>query len=78
MAEQGLKPLPAALSLRGTASKPSDSSELRSANPLPMTSLARLRLAALALTALALPAASSFAQSGAAYTVVESGRQFSR
>ncbi len=43
-----------------------------------MTHLAKLRLAALALTALALPAASSFAQSGAAYTVVESGRQFSR
>ena len=43
-----------------------------------MTSIARLPLAALALTALALPAASSFAQGGAAYTVLESGRQFQR
>ena len=40
-----------------------------------MTKLALLPIAALAL---ALPAASSFAQSGAAYMVVESGRQFSR
>ena len=43
-----------------------------------MTRLARLPLAALALTALALPAASSLAQTGAAYTVAETGRQFAR
>ena len=41
-----------------------------------MITFARISLAALA--ALALPAASSFAQSSAAYTVVESGQQYSR
>lgn len=43
-----------------------------------MTRLTKLSLAALALTALALPAASSLAQSGAAYTIAESGRSFAR
>ena len=43
-----------------------------------MTRLTKLSLAALALTALALPAASSLAQSGAAYTIAESGQTFGR
>jgi hypothetical protein len=43
-----------------------------------MTRLTKLPLAAFALTALALPAASSLAQSGAAYTIAESGRSFAR
>ena len=43
-----------------------------------MTRLYNLPLLALALTALALPAASSFAQSGASYTIAESGRTFAR
>ena len=43
-----------------------------------MTRFAKLPFAALALTALALPAASSLAQTGAAYTIAQTGRQFTR
>ena len=43
-----------------------------------MTRLTKHPLAALALSALALPAASSLAQSSAAYTITESGRSFAR
>ena len=43
-----------------------------------MTRLTKHPLAAFALTALALPAASSLAQSGAAYTIAKSGRTFAR
>ena len=43
-----------------------------------MTWPAKLPLAALALTALALPAASSLAQTGAAYTIAQSGQTFAR
>ncbi len=43
-----------------------------------MTHPAKLPLAVLALTAVALPATSGLAQSGAAYTIAETGRQFAR
>ncbi len=43
-----------------------------------MKILAKFPLGAVALIALVLPAASSFAQSGAAYTVTETGRTFER
>ena len=43
-----------------------------------MTHPAKLPLAVLALIALALPATSGLAQSGAAYTIAETGRQFAR